>query len=69
MVPNVLIPDTLSCLVVKSVVDVTPNVETPVTVREDTIPTLRVVIPVMLAFLAVNSSKTKSSATYKSPPT
>ena len=42
---------------------------TPVTVREETIPTLRVVIPVMFAFFALSSSKNISSATYRSPPT
>ena len=66
---NVVIPVTFSCCEVRLVALVTPNVEIPETVRVETIPTLRELIPVTFIFLAVNSSNTKSSATYKSPPT
>ena len=39
------------------VVEVTPKVETPVTIKEETIPTLRVVIPVALIFSTSMLSK------------
>ena len=46
----------------KSLVDVIPKVLNPVTVREETIPTLRVVIPVALIFLTCMLSKETVSA-------
>ena len=46
----------------KSVVEVTPKVLNPVTVREETIPTLRVVIPVALIFSTCMLSKETVSA-------
>ena len=58
------IPVTFNCCASKEVVDVIPRVEVPVTFKVKV-----VVIPVMSRFLAVISSSTISSFTYKSPPT
>ena len=51
VIPKVEIPVTSKLASTsKSAVDVTPNVLTPVTLKVETIPTLRVVIPVALIF-------------------
>jgi hypothetical protein len=74
VIPNVVMPETSKLASTnKSAVEVTPNVLTPVTLKVETIPTLRVVIPVALMFTTFILSKATVSAnntppTYKSPP-
>ena len=65
---NVVIPETFSCCDVRLVALVTPNVEIPETVRVETIPTLRVLIPVALIFSTSMLSKSTVLA-YRTLPT
>ena len=74
VIPNVVIPETLRLASTnKSLVEVTPNVLTPVTLKVETIPTLRVVIPVAsifttFRFIISSLSANNDPPTYKSPP-